>query len=54
MKTSHEDYGITATITDKADDTARLIARDQNGKKVRDKVYSSRKGALAAWRRMCD
>ena len=54
MKSTHKDYGITATITDKADGTARLIARNQHGKKVRDKVYNSRKGALAAWRRMCD
>lgn len=54
MKTYHRDYGVTASITDKADGTARLIARDPNGKKIRDKVYTSRKAATAAWARLCN
>lgn len=54
MKTYHKSYGVSASITDKRDGTAQLIARDQNGKKIRDKVYASRKAAQAAWRRLCN
>ncbi|SBV96678.1 hypothetical protein KL86CLO1_10810 [uncultured Eubacteriales bacterium] len=53
MKTYHKDFGITASITDLSDGTARLTARAQYGKKVHDKVHSSRKAAESAWRRMC-
>ena len=53
MKTYHKDYGVTASITDKPDGTARLLARDQYGKKVKDKVYASRRSALSAWAAMC-
>lgn len=53
MKTYHKSYGCSASITDKADGTAKMIVRDQNGKKIADKVYKNRKGAEAAWRRMC-
>lgn len=54
MKTMHKNYGVSATITDLPDGTARLIARVYTGKKIRDKVYKNRQCALAAWRRMCD
>jgi hypothetical protein len=54
MKTYHKSYGVSATITDKRDGTAQLVARDSTGKKIREKVYSSRKAAEAAWRRFCN
>lgn len=54
MKTYHKSYGVSASITDKRDGSAQLIARDSSGKKIRDKVYTSRKAAEAAWRRLCD
>lgn len=53
MKTYHKDYGITASITDRPDGTARLIARNQYGKKVKDKIYASRRSARSAWARIC-
>lgn len=54
MKTYHKDFcGVTASITDKSDGTARLLVRDQNGKKVKDSIHKSRIAALATWRRFC-
>lgn len=53
MKTHHKDYGITASITDRPDGTARLIARNQYGEKVKDKIYASRRSARSAWAGMC-
>ena len=54
MKTYYKSYGVTASITDKADGSARLIVRNPTGKKIKDSVHKSRKAALAAWRRLCD
>lgn len=54
MKTYHRSYGITASISDKTDGTARLVAHNQYGKKVRDSIHKSRKAALSAWYRMCN
>lgn len=54
MKTFHKDFcGVTASITDKNDGTARLIVKDQLGRKVKDSTHKNRPAALAAWRRMC-
>lgn len=53
MKTFYKDYSATASIEDKPGGTAKLIIRMNNGKKVHDKVHSSRKAAYAAWRRYC-
>lgn len=54
MKTYHKDcYGCTASITDQRDGTARLIVRDQHGKKIKDSTHKSRPAAVAAWRRFC-
>lgn len=54
MKTYHKDFcGVTASITDKKDGTARLIVKDQFGRKVKDSIHKSRPAALAVWRRMC-
>lgn len=53
MKTFYKDfYGCTASITDKTDGTARLVVRNQYGKKVKDSIHKNRKAAYAAWRRM--
>lgn len=54
MKTYHKEFGASASITDKADGTARLIIRDCAGRKQHDKVHASRKAAYAAWRRYCN
>ncbi len=54
MKTYHKSYGVTASITDKPDGTARLIAKTSTGKKVHDKIHKNRKAAEAAWRRLCN
>ena len=52
MKTYHKSfYGTTASITDNRDGTARLIVRDQYGRKVKDSIHKNRKAALAAWYR---
>ena len=53
MKTYHKEYSVTANITDKRDGTARLIAKDQYGRKVKDSIHKNRAAALAAWRRLC-
>lgn len=53
MKTYHKDFGVTASITDKRDGTARLIVYDQYGRKVKDSVHKNRPSAVAAWKRMC-
>lgn len=53
MKTYHKEYGVTASITDKQNGTARLIARDQFGKKFKDSIHKNRHAALAAWKRLC-
>jgi hypothetical protein len=53
MRTYHKDYGVTASITDNIDGSARLIVRGPNGKKIKDSVHKSRNAALAAWRRLC-
>lgn len=53
MKTYHKDFGVTASITDKRDGTARLIVRDQYGKKVKESVHKNRPAAVRAWKRMC-
>ena len=55
MKTYHKDfYGCTASITDKADGTARLVIKNQLGKKVKDSTHKNRNAAVAAWRRFCN
>lgn len=54
MKTYHKDYCCTASITDKADGTARLIVRGANGKKIKDSVHKNRTAAYSAWRRFCN
>lgn len=53
MKTYYKEYGCTASITDKPDGTARLIIRNQCGKKLKDSTHKSRPAALSAWRRFC-
>lgn len=53
MKTIYKQYGVTASITDKRDGTARLVVRDAFSQKVRDSIHENRKAALAAWYRMC-
>ena len=54
MKTYHKDFcGVTASVTDKVDGTARLVVCDKYGKKVKDSIHKSRAAALAAWRRFC-
>ena len=53
MKTYHKDFDVTASITDKRDGTARLVVRDQYGKKVKDSVHKNRRDAVAVWKRMC-
>lgn len=35
MKTYHKDFGVTASITDKQDGTARLVVCDQYGKRLK-------------------
>ena len=54
MKTYYKSYGVSASITDNADGSARLIVRNSNGKKVKDSIHKSRNAALAAWRRFCN
>lgn len=54
MRTTYKDYGCTASITDNADGTARLMVKTQNGKKVKDSTHKSRAAAIAAWRRFCN
>lgn len=54
MKTYYKSYGVTASIADKADGSARLIVKDPTGKKIKDSVHKSRNAALSAWRRFCD
>lgn len=54
MKTFYKDYGCTASITDNTDGTARLVVKNQNGKKVKDSTHKSRAAAYSAWRRLCD
>lgn len=54
MKTYYKECGASASITDKADGTARLIIRDIAGRKQHDKIHASRKAAYAAWRRYCN
>lgn len=54
MKTYHKSYGVSATITDKRDGSAQLVARDSAGKKIHDKAHKNRKAAEAAWRRICN
>ena len=53
MKTYHKDFDVTASITDKRDGTARLVVRDQYGKKVKESVHKNRRAAVAVWKRMC-
>ena len=53
MKTIYKQYGVTASITDKRDGTARLVVRDAFSQKVRDSIHKNRKAALAAWYLMC-
>lgn len=52
MKTYHSSYGCSASISDKAGGTARLIVKLSNGRKVHDKIHSTRNAARAAWRRL--
>lgn len=51
-KTYYKDYGITASITDLRDGTARLVVRDQFMRKIRSSVHKDRASALRVWRRM--
>lgn len=53
MKTTYKSYGCTASITDLADGTARLIVLNQTGERVKDSIYKSRSAAISAWRRFC-
>lgn len=55
MKTYYKDFcGVTASITDKSDGTARLIVRNPDGRKVKDSTHKSRAAAYSAWRRYCN
>lgn len=54
MKTYYKEYGCTASITDKADGSARLVIKNPMGKKVKDSTHKSRAAALATWRRFCN
>ena len=54
MKTYYKDNGCTASITDKTDGTARLIVRDQLGRKVKDSTHKSRTAAYSTWRKLCN
>lgn len=54
MKTVHKEYGCTATITDSKDGSAKMVIRNQMGKKVKESTHKSRPAALAAWRRFCN
>lgn len=54
MKTYYKDYRVTASITDKSDGTARLLAKDPSGKAIHDKAHKNRRAAMAVWRRMCN
>ncbi len=53
MITYYKDYGITASIKDNSNGSAILKVKC-GSKTIRNKVYSSRKSAYAAWRRLCD
>lgn len=53
MKTYHKEYGITASITDKLDGTARLLVKDQYGRKVKDSIHKNR-SAAADWLKLED
>ena len=52
MKTIYKQYGVTASITDKRDGTARLVVRDAFSQKVRDSIHKNRKAALAGEKSM--
>ena len=55
MKTYHKDFcGCTASITDKADGTARLIIKTPDGRKVKDSIHKNRNAAVSAWYRFCN
>ena len=54
MKTVHMDYGCTATITDKNDGSARLVIKNQMGKKIKTSTHKNRTAAYSAWRRFCN
>lgn len=41
-------YGCTASITHKADGTYRLITRTPSGRKIRDQIYKTHRGAARA------
>lgn len=53
MKTYHKDLYATASITDRADGTARLVVRTICGAKIKDSIHKSRNAAYSSWRRMC-
>ena len=54
MKGYRKEFGgVTASVTDKVDGTARLVVCDQYGQKVKDSIHKSRAAVLAAWRRFC-
>ena len=42
MKTIYKQYGVTASITDKRDGTARLVVRDAFSQKVREMCIRDR------------
>lgn len=44
-------YGVTGSITDNKDGTARLIIRTGSGKKTHDKLHKNHKAAMSAWYR---
>ncbi len=54
MRTVYKDYGCTATITDKKDGSARLVVKNQLGKKVKESNHKNRASAYSAWRRLCN
>jgi hypothetical protein len=55
MKTYYKDFtGVTASINEKKDGTAKLIIALPSGKRVLSKEYKSKQSAYSAWKRYCD
>ena len=54
MRTVYKDYGCVAVITEKADGSAKLVIKNQLGKKVKDSNHKNKAAAVAAWRRWCN
>ena len=45
------DYGVTGSIAEKNDGTARLIICDGNGVRRHNKIHKNKQSAMSAWRR---